>query len=145
MSRFKVNTNSFTIAHYILLFFTVGLCICIIAWVLIARNNTNPQNNVQPNITHATGTSPCVKRTIKSIEHMWAQDPKSVPAKYWNIAIEYLNEPTTVRTYGLCQDVAFVCNPGDLRRNCDPCAVPNARAHAKSIQIADTIQQNCGN
>ncbi len=143
MAKFKTNTNSFTIAHYILLFLVVILCISIIAWVMIARNQTAPQNNVQQNILHTTGATPCVKRAIKTVENMWENDPRSVPEKYWNIAIEYINEPISVRTYGLCQDVAFVCNPGQLRRNCDPCAVPNARAYAKSIQISDVIENNC--
>lgn len=145
MAKFKTNTNSFTIAHYILLFLVAGLCICIIAWIVINRHNKNPQNNIQPNILHTTGASPCVKRVINTVENIWERDPKTVPERYWNIAVEYLNEPITVRTYGLCQDVAFVCNPGQLRRNCDPCAVPNARAFAKSIQISEMIEKNCKN
>ena len=59
------------------------------------------------------------------------------------IAIEYLNEPILNRTYGICQDVAFVCHPGQTRRECDPCAVPSARAIAKQQQIADMIKTNC--
>ena len=141
--HFKTNTNSFTIAHYILLFLVIGLCICIVAWILIVRHNNNPTNNVTPTITHINNASPCVQRTINTVEKMWRYDPKSVPQKYWNIAIEYLNEPISARTYGLCQDVAFVCHTGQIRRECDPCAVPSARAIAKQQQIADMITMNC--
>lgn len=141
--RFKPNTNTYTIAHYILLFLVIGLCICIAAWIMISRHNQSPQNNITPTITHISNKSPCIRRTIDTIEQMWRYDPKSVPQKYWNIAIEYLNEPMLNRTYGICQDVAFVCYPGQTRRECDPCAVPSARAIAKQQQIADMIKTNC--
>jgi hypothetical protein len=75
---------------------------------------------------------------------MWHYDPKSVPQKYWDIAIQYLNEPIVNRTYGLCQDIAFVCVSGQTRRECDPCAVPTARLVAKQQQLADLIKTNCG-
>ena len=143
--KFKTNTNTYTIAHYLLLFLVIGLCICIAAWIMITRHNNNPINNVTPTITHISSTLPCVKRTVDTVEQMWRYDPKSVPQKYWNIAIEYLNEPITARTYGLCQDVAFVCHTGQIRRECDPCAVPSARAFAKQQQIADMIKMNCDN
>ena len=141
--KFKTNTNTYTIAHYLLLFLVIGLCICIAAWIMITRHNNNPINNVTPTITHISSTLPCVKRTVDTVEQMWRYDPKSVPQKYWNIAIEYLNEPITARTYGLCQDVAFVCHTGQIRRECDPWAVPSARAFAKQQQIADMIKMNC--
>ena len=141
--KFKTNTNTYTIAHYLLLFLVIGLCICIAAWIMITRHNNNPINNVTPTITHISSTLPCVKRTVDTVEQMWRYDPKSVPQKYWNIAIEYLNEPITAHTYGLCQDVAFVCHTGQIRRECDPCAVPSARAFAKQQQIADMIKMNC--
>lgn len=143
VKHFKPDTNSFTIAHYILLFLVIGLCICIVAWFMITRHNNHPTNNVTTTITHISNASPCVQRTIDTVEKMWRYDPKSVPQKYWNIAIEYLNEPITSRTYGLCQDVAFVCHTGQIRRECDPCAVPSARAFAKQQQIADMIKMNC--
>ena len=143
MAKFKTNTNSFTIAHYILLFLVTGLCICIIAWIFISRNNANTTNNVSQNVIHVNSGEPCIKRTIDTIEKMWEYDPKSVPQKYWDIAIEYLNAPIYATTYGICQDVAFVCHTGQIRRDCDPCAVPSARAFAQQQQITDMIQQNC--
>ena len=143
MAKFKTNTNSFTIAHYILLFLVIGLCICIVAWIMISRHNKHPQNNITPTVIHISGTSPCIKRTVDIVDKMWKYDPKQVPQKYWEIALEYLNVPITVHTYGICQDVAFVCTPGQTRRECDPCAVPSARTIAKQQQIADMIKLNC--
>lgn len=143
MAKFKTNTSSFTIAHYILLFLVTGLCICVIAWLMISRNNTNTTNDIGQNVIHLNSGNPCIKRTIDTIEKMWENDPKSVPQKYWDIAIEYLNTPIYTTTYGICQDVAFVCNTGQIRRDCDPCAIPSARAFAKQQQIADTIKTGC--
>ena len=143
MARFKTNTNSFTIAHYILLFLVIGLCICIIAWTMIRRHNLSPKNNVTQNIIHVNSSAPCIKRTIDTVDKMWEYDPKSVPQKYWDIALEYLNEPILATTYGICQDVAFACHTGQTRRECDPCAIPSAPEIAKNQQIADMIKQNC--
>ena len=141
--KFKTNTSSFTIAHYILLFLITALCMIVIAWIMITRNNNAPHNNVIQNITHVHGNDPCVKRVIETVDKMWEYDPKSIPDKYWNIALEYMNAPITTTTYGICQDVAFTCHPAQIRRDCDPCAVPNAREYAKQMQIADMLNQNC--
>ncbi|MBP3397461.1 MAG: hypothetical protein J6K82_00855 [Alphaproteobacteria bacterium] len=141
--KFKTNINSFTIAHYILLFLVVGLCICIIAWIMIHRVNSAPENNVTLNTTHMTSSDPCVQRTINTVNQMWAYDPKQVPQKYWEIAMNYMNQPITTRTYGLCQDVGYICHPGQILRDCDPCAVPSARTYAQSIHISDMIEKNC--
>ena len=138
--KFKTNTSSFTIAHYILLFLVTGICIAIIAWIMINRTNNNPSNNIT---TEHIKYSPCVQRTINTVEQMWAYDPKLIPNKYWKIAMDYLNEPIRTRTYGICQDVAYTCNVGQLRRDCDPCAVPSARQYAREFHIADMIKQNC--
>lgn len=141
--KFNTNTNSFTIAHYILLFLVVGLCISIIAWIMIARNNSSPVNNVSQNIIHVRDTDPCVQRIRNTVAQMWAYDPRAIPQKYWIIATEYLNQTINTPTYGICQDVAFTCHVGQLRRDCDPCAVPSARAYAMDIHTADLIQENC--
>lgn len=141
--KIKTNITSFTIAHYILLFFVVVLCVCIIAWVMIHRNNSSPENNVSINTTHISSSNPCVQRTINTINQMWAYNPKQVPQKYWDIAMSYMNQPIITRTYGLCQDVGYVCHPGQILRDCDPCAIPSARTYAQSIHIADMIEKNC--
>ena len=143
MARHNPNTTPFTIAHYILLFLVTVICICIIAWVIIKRTNSDPRNNITPTITHISGHDSCTKRATNIVMKMWAYDPKSVPARYWQIATDYMNEKITARTYEICQDVAFTCRIGERRRDCDPCAVPSARAYAQSIQIADLIPQIC--
>ncbi len=143
VKKFKTNTSAFTIAHYILLFLVVGLCIGVVAWVLITRNNSKPENNVTAQIKQSRNAGPCVVRTENMVRRMWENDPKMVPEKYWNIAMDYLNQTFKTRTYGICQDVAFVCAPGQVRRDCDPCAVPSARSWAMKIHIADMIEKNC--
>ena len=142
--KFKTNTSAFSIAHYILLFLVVALCIAIIAWVMIKTNNPKPENNVSANVIHVKDADPCVQRTRDMVARMWAYDPGAVPEKYWGIAENYLNQVITTRTYGICQDVAFTCRAGQIRVDCDPCAVPSARDWAQSIHVADMIQKNCG-
>ncbi|MDO4424027.1 MAG: hypothetical protein Q4C08_04505, partial [Pseudomonadota bacterium] len=56
--KFKHNTSAFTIAHYILLFLVTGLCISIIAWIMISRNN----NQSPQTVVHIKNTDPCVQR-----------------------------------------------------------------------------------
>ena len=142
--KFKTDTSAFSIAHYILLFFVAGLCIAIISWVMIKNNNPIPKNNVTANVLHIRESDPCIQRTREIVARMWAYDPKKVPQKYWDIAGNFLNQTITKRTYGICQDVAYTCRPGQIRRDCDPCAVPSARDWAQSIHMADMIQKNCG-
>jgi UDP-3-O-acyl-N-acetylglucosamine deacetylase len=74
---------------------------------------------------------------------MWKYDPKMIPQKYWDIAMKYMNEIYTTRTFGICNDIGYVCNPGQTRRDCDPCAVPSARKYAQNIHLNDMIIENC--
>ncbi|MBQ7056242.1 MAG: hypothetical protein IJN91_04925 [Alphaproteobacteria bacterium] len=143
-TKFQTNTTSFTIAHYLLLFFVMIFCISIIAWVMISRNNSAPTNNISGNILHIHSSAPCVQRTIKTVKQMWEYDPKSVPEKYWEIAMSYMNQKIQDRTYGICQDVAYICPRGAILYDCNPCAVPMARDYAQNIHIADMIVANCG-
>lgn len=137
------NTNSFTIAHYILLFLVVALCIGIIAWILISANNSRPTNNIEP-VVRITNTDPCVKAARDSIAQMWAYTPGAVPEKYRLMAADYANEQITTRMRGTCNDTAFLCRPGQIRRDCDPCAMGTAIQMATEQHIADTIKENCG-
>lgn len=137
--NFKHNTSAFTIAHYILLFLVTGLCISIIAWIMISRNNTQTPKNV----IHIKNTDPCVQRINEIVTKMWAFNPAAIPQKYWEIATDYLNQTITTRTYGICEDVAYTCHIGQIMRDCNPCAVPAARDYAMQIQISDLIQGNC--
>ena len=107
--KFKHNTSAVTIAHYILLFLVTGLCISIIAWIMISRNNSQPSNNISQNIIHITKSTPCVQRIEDIVTRMWALNPRAVPEKYCTFATDYINHPFTTRTYGLCQDVAVLC------------------------------------
>lgn len=143
MPKFKNNTNAFSIAHYILLFLVVGLCIGLVSWTLVRRNNNAPSNNVAPTITHIYANDPCAQRIANLVAQMWAYDSANVPDKYWRIADDYINQPMETKIYGVCNDVAFTCRVGQLRRECDPCAVPSARMLAQDQQTADMIKIYC--
>ena len=142
MAKFKTNITSIRIAHYLLLFAIAIICIGLVTYAIIHQNNPTPQNNVTP-AHRAKEQTPCATRTADTIAQMWAYNPKSIPQKYWEIAMDYMNEQITTPTYGICQDVAFHCATGDIRRDCDPCAVPSARAYAMEIHTHDAIKQNC--
>ena len=142
MQKFKDNISTFNIAHYILLFLVACICITAIAYTAITHNNHTPENNITINPPKTPATA-CINRVTRQIHQMWQYNPKSVPQQYWEIAMTYLNTPIAETTYGLCQDVAYVCHAGQIRRNCDPCAVPSARKYAQSIHISDAITENC--
>lgn len=140
--KFKTDTSAIGIAHYILLFLVVAGCIALVAWIMIKNNNQNSSVNTT-SIIHVKNSYPCVQRARNTVAHMWEYDPNAVPQKYWTMAEDYMNQVITTRTYGICQDVAFVCNVGEIRQDCDPCAVPNARNLAQSIHTADIIKEYC--
>jgi hypothetical protein len=142
-NKIQSNASPFNIAHYILLCLVVLICIGLIAWVMIKRNNPEPENNIAPAVIRVSNDDPCVQRVTETVLRMWAFNPRAVPQKYWDMALNWLNQPITTRMYGLCQDVAFVCRVGQLRKDCDPCAVPSARDYAQGRHIADMIQENC--
>lgn len=140
--KFKTDTSAIGIAHYILLFLVVAGCIALVAWIMIKNNNQNSSVNTT-SIIHVKNSYPCVQRARNTVAHMWEYDPNVVPQKYWTMAEDYMNQVITTRTYGICQDVAFVCNVGEIRQDCDPCAVANARNLAQSIHTADIIKEYC--
>ena len=140
--KFKTNTNSFTIAHYILLFFVVTLCICIIAWIIIFRHNPNATNNISKS-NDITDIYSCPQRVKATVAKMWKYDSNAVPEKYWKLAQDFLDSKITTTTFGICQDIAYTCHPGQVRSDCDPCAVPSARAYAQESQTIDMIQEIC--
>ncbi len=136
-------TNSFTIAHYILLFAVVVLSIGIISWTVIHSGNPNPQNNIEP-VMHITNSDPCVRHARESITQMWEYNPGAVPQEYRALATQYTDEVIATRIQGDCGGTSFTCRPGQRRRECDPCAAASARQYAIEQQIADTIEKNCG-
>lgn len=140
--NFKTDTSAVGIAHYILLFLVVVGCISLVAWTLIKNNNLNSSGNTT-SVIHVKNSYPCVQRARSTVAHMWEYDPNAVPQKYWDIAENYMNQVIPAQTYGICQDVAFVCNVGEIRQDCDPCAVPNARKLAQGIHVADIVKEYC--
>lgn len=141
--KLQTNTSPFNIAHYILLFVVVALAIAVVAWVVIRRHNAQPENNVSVPVVHVQHNDPCVQRVTNTVKRMWAYNPDAVPQKYWDMAMAWMNQPVKTTTYGLCQDVAFVCHVGQSRKDCDPCAVPSARDWVQGIHIMDMVRKNC--
>ncbi|MBO5834064.1 MAG: hypothetical protein J6R22_03870 [Alphaproteobacteria bacterium] len=140
--KFKTNTNTFSIAHYILLFFVVTLCICIIAWVIIFRHNPDATTNITKS-ENISGAYSCPQKVKKMVTKMWQNDSNSIPKKYWRLAQDFLNAPVASTTFGVCQDIAYTCHAGQIRSDCDPCAVISARAYAQEIQTIDMIGNIC--
>lgn len=133
--KIKNQTNSFSIAQYILLFAVVVLCIALVAWRITSARGTKP-DNIAP--------EKCATRVTENITKMWTEAPDTVPAKYWTMVSEYTNQPVTVPTSGNCNGTAFSCAPGQIRRDCNPCAQLRATARARSAHIADVINETCG-
>lgn len=141
------NTNSFTIAQYILLFLVAALCIGIVAWTMISAHRQMQSDNAAADVRviHISNNDPCVQEITNTVSQMWAYNLAAVPQEYLNMVGEYANEQITTRTHGSCNDVAFVCRPGQLRRECDPCAIASGREIAINRQIEDMVQQQCTN
>ncbi len=140
--RIKNNTNSFTIARYILLFLVVIITIVIIAWTLVSSHRRTT-NSSQQNVIHISNNDPCVQDVTNTISRIWAYSPSMVPQKYADMIRQYINAPITERINGACNDTRFVCRPGQIRRECDPCALASARAAAMDQHIADTVARDC--
>lgn len=141
----STQTTSFKIAQYILMFLVALLCIGIIIWIFTAGKADKNNNSGQSvdNVIRITNTDPCVQQVNNAISQLWAYNIDSVPEKYINIANNYVNEQITVHTSGVCNDVNFVCRPGQIRRDCDPCAIGSGRQFAMQQQINDEIEMQC--
>lgn len=143
----KTNTqklNTFTIAHYILLFFVVVLCIGVVAWTLTRGSKSVAANADNTNVIHVTeNISPCAQKIMNQVSQIWAYNPELIPETYLNIANDYVNASITEHTRGECNNVKFTCRVGDIRRDCDPCALGTARQIAMDRQIADMTAQYC--
>lgn len=139
-------TNSFSIAHYILLIAMVAACGGIVAYAIIHDTGAYQDTIAAP----APGTdqqpqadNECVKRVADAVAQMWAYNPESVPEKYTNIAMARLTTLVEVTQRGECNGVKFVCAPGSRPADCDPCAIGNARDYAIAAQTRDMIQKHC--
>lgn len=139
-----LQTTSFKIARYILLALVLVLCIGIITWTLIARNRADQSTSgTVENVIRITNTDPCVQSVNNAVSQMWAYNAVSIPQKYRDMVTQYVNEKITTRINGSCNDVRFVCRPGQIRRDCDPCAQGSARQFAMEQQISDMIAEQC--
>lgn len=139
-----MQTTSFKIARYILIVFVLILCVGILAWILFSgNNNSNNQNENVNNVIRITNSDPCVQEVNNTIAQLWAYDINSVPQKYIDMIEEYTNEKISVKTTGYCNDVKFTCKPGQIRKDCDPCALGSAKQFAMDQQIVDMISIKC--
>lgn len=137
----KNQTNSYKIARYILLGAIILVCGGVIIWTMIgAHRDMDAEEKVSRQVAKYT---PCQQNVINAVSQVWAYSPQSVPQKYLDIADNYANETITVRTDGACNDIRFVCRVGQIRRDCDPCAVATGRQIAMQQQISDMMVASC--
>lgn len=136
-------TNSFTIAHYILLFLVVALCIGIVAWSIISSRNVARADSAKP-VIQVSNIDPCTQEVMNNVAQMWAYNPGAVPEKYQQMASDYADEEITARIRGNCNGVKFTCRPGQIRRDCDPCALGGGRQIAMDAHTADVVRAMCG-
>lgn len=143
-------TNSFSIAHYILLICMVVLCGGVVAYAIIHDTGRHDENIVpmpmltQPAVPVATQTDTCVQTVTNAVAQMWAYNPDVIPVKYKDIAMAYYTGPVNTTIHGECNGVRFVCRAGVRRADCDPCAAGGARDYAISLQTRDMIKKHCG-
>lgn len=138
----EYQTSAFTVAHYILLFMVTVVCISVVTWLILERHKTQRANST--NITYIMNNDACVQQTRDAVSRMWAYNQELIPARYKTMADTYANNAVLTRVTGYCNDVAFTCRAGQLRRTCDPCAVSAGRMRAMETHIADMIRANCG-
>lgn len=138
-----IQTNSFKISRYILLALVLILCIGIITWTLVSKNRVAQSDTTVDNVIRITNNDPCIQNVNSIVAQMWAYDEPDIPQKYRDMITQYLDTEITSRIDGMCNDVKFVCRPGQLRRDCDPCATGSARQFAMEKQISDMIAEQC--
>lgn len=139
-----LQTTSFKIARYILFALVLILCAWIIIYTLVSKEEGNTMNINDENVIRVTNNqNPCEQNINNSISQMWAYNFENVPQKYLSMIDAYVNEEITTRETGYCNNVKFTCTPGQIRKDCDPCAAGSARQFAMDKQIADTIAQEC--
>ncbi len=138
-----MQTTSFRISRYILLILVIILCTGIIAWTLVSKRQNHQNNAPVDNVIRITNTDPCVQDVTNKISQLWAYSPDDIPMKYLNMINEYINERITAKITGYCNDIKFTCKTGQLRKDCDPCALGSAKQFAMDQQIVDTVAQKC--
>lgn len=138
-----MQTTSFRISRYILLILVIILCTGIIAWTLVSKRQNHQNNAPVDNVIRITNTDPCVQDVTNKISQLWAYSPDDIPMKYLNMINEYINERITAKITSYCNDIKFTCKTGQLRKDCDPCALGSAKQFAMDQQIVDTVAQKC--
>ena len=152
MKRYN-QTTSYSVAHFILVFLVVCACIVGVIWLLIAAGYRHYERSVaddtaavvESETVVTSNASPCAQQVMNDVAQMWAYSPNDVPQKYWDMAVNYLNQPVDAWTEDTCNGIRFICNPGQIRRECDPCAVSSAMSTAMEAHARDMISQNCSN
>lgn len=143
MARKKeFQTNSFTIAHYILLFMVTVTCASIIVWLVL--QNHREQVKKAMDIVYITNNNPCVRHARDAVKQIWTYNQELIPTRYKIIVNKYVNEVMPARVKGYCGDEPFMCRMGQIRHVCDPCAKKTAREMAMTQHMADVIYANCG-
>ena len=137
--------SAFSISHYILLFIVSTLCTISVVWVLIAANNREAaiRDNILRNKHTAAKT--CQRDTADNIKTLWETSPQKIPQQYITMENNYANRIVSVRTTGVCNGERFICNMGQNRSLCDPCARNSARKRAMFQHISDSIDHACKN
>lgn len=151
----KTKPNSFTVVTYILMFLIVLLCLGLIIWAAVVANRKNNELPSQPKITTypvtmqtATEpgpdiTDPCVQSITQGVVRLWSQRPDLIPHSYLNLMTKYADEEVMFEIHGMCNSTTFICEPGEILSDCDPCAVPMARQMAMEQQISDMVSRYC--
>lgn len=148
--RNDYETTSYSIAHYILMFLLVCICIVIVAWIMIAgryHTDTDTTGVILAETETVTDTarpvSPCAQQIINNVAQMWTYNPDQVPSYYWDVATKYVNGTVTERIDGVCDKVRYVCDAGQRRRDCNPCAVSTGITIAMDRHASDLIAKKC--
>ncbi len=143
------DTNSFSIAHYILLICVIVLCGGLVAYAMVHDTGRHaddalPMPVVAPVATPRSDEAECAQTVTNAVAQMWAYNPDAIPVKYKDAAMAYYTGPVQYTVRGDCNGTKFVCRAGTPRADCDPCAAGSARDYALSLQTRDMIQKHCG-
>lgn len=130
------STNSYNIAHIILLSIVVVVGIWFIIWAIISMSHADEK-------IAETANEPCIQTAINTVAIIWLDKPEQIPQKYLDMMTEKANRTVDVKTRGNCNGTPFVCEMGAIRSECDPCAILLARQDAINQHTVDLIEEKC--
>lgn len=135
--------SAFSVSHYVLLFIVSTACTVSVVWVLIAANNREAaiHDNILQHKHQIAKT--CQRDAADNITNLWETSPQKIPPQYIMMRENYANRIVPVRTTGKCNGEKFICQMGQIRSVCDPCAKNSAHKRAMFQHISDTIDQVC--